>query len=112
MRRRDLRAALLRGRAAGRSWDDSEPLHLAVDLYSQVNRCGCTVEDRGFIFSLGDRLERRLDQQGVPADDFFLDDVPVLVDDCVNDDGSMNVRLARRQNRIDRGRAEDQSAAV
>lgn len=49
------RERLARGRAelaARRSLAGSgESLHLEVDLNSQVNRCGCTIEDRWFIFS-------------------------------------------------------------
>jgi hypothetical protein len=55
------RERLARGRAelaARRSLAGSgELLHLEVDLNSQVNRSGFTVEDRGFIFSLQNSFE-------------------------------------------------------
>jgi hypothetical protein len=63
---RNGRERLARGReeaAARRSLAGrGKSLHLEVDLNSQVNRCGFTIEDRGFIFSCRNGFERRLDQ--------------------------------------------------
>src|SRR5271169_2944061 len=105
--RRDLRAAV--ELAARRSLAGSgESLHLKVDLNSQVNRCGFTIEDRWFIFSFRNSFERRLDQQGVSAYDLFLDHAAVFVDNRVDNDNPVDVRLAR-QDWIDGRRAVDQA---
>src|SRR6202795_578303 len=87
---------------------NGESLHMEVDLNSQVHRCGFTVEDRWFIFSFRDSFERRWDQQRVSAYGLFLDHAPAFIDNGVDHDDPMDVRLAR-QDWIDCPGAVDQA---
>jgi hypothetical protein len=67
-------------RAARRSLaGGGESLHMEVDLNSQVNRCGFTVEDRWFIFSVRNSFECCLDELRVSAYDLFLYNAPMFI---------------------------------
>ena len=68
-------------------------VNLEINFDSQIDGLRLAIQNRRFVFTLGHRFQRRLNKKGMTADDFFLNDVSVFIDNRFDHDDSTDMRL-------------------